>query len=69
LETPFLSEGVAALCRERRSNKEPIRELARRYGVPNVPKRPTLFPPPSGIDVVAHTTELLIDYLQRGRVQ
>jgi len=69
LETPFLSEGVAAFCREPRANKEPIRELARRYGVPDVPKRATLFPTPPGIDVAAHTTELLIDYLQSGRVQ
>jgi len=69
LETPFCSEEVAALCRERRVDKKPIRELAHRYGVPDVPKRATLFPPPPGIDVVAHTTGLLIDYLQRGQVQ
>jgi len=69
LETPFLSEGVAALCWVPRATKEPVRELARRYGIPDVPKRPTLFPPPPGIDIAAHSTELLITYLQRGRAQ
>jgi hypothetical protein len=41
---PFLSERVVALCGRPCVDKEPIRELARRLGLPVLAKRPTLFP-------------------------
>lgn len=41
---PFLSSSVLSLCRTPDKDKKPVRLLARRFSLPSVPKRPTLFP-------------------------
>jgi hypothetical protein len=69
LATPFLSEGVVALCRTPQQDKAPVRELACQLGVPNVAKQPTLFPPIAGLNVGEHTTKLLIEHLENGAQQ
>jgi PP-loop superfamily ATP-utilizing enzyme len=69
---PFLSETVVGLCGQRHSDKEPIRELARRLGVPVVAKCPTLSPDVSlpGQEqvwrpVLPGTTELLLQAMEK----
>ena len=63
LIAPFLSEGVLSLCSAPCTDKAPVRDLARRLGVPEVPKRPQVFPPIEGLDVLQHTTGLLLKHL------
>jgi hypothetical protein len=64
LIAPFLSDGVLSQCREPSPDKAPVRELARRLGVPEVSKRPTVFPPIEGLDVLEQTTDLLLETLK-----
>ncbi len=45
LVAPFMAEEVIAFCRRRWPDKQPVRDLARKLGVPVLAKQPTLFPP------------------------
>jgi hypothetical protein len=67
LVAPFLGESVISLCRTPSADKSPVRALARQLGVPDVPKRPTLFPEIDGTAVADYSTRLLLEEL-RGRV-
>jgi PP-loop superfamily ATP-utilizing enzyme len=60
---PFLSERVVALCGRACADKEPVREVARRLGVPVVAKRPTVFPDVPGA-TLKYTTELLLKAME-----
>jgi hypothetical protein len=64
LIAPFLSESVVALCRVPSPQKALVRHLARRLGVPETAKRPTLFPPIAGLAVAHRSTRLLLKSLQ-----
>ncbi len=66
LVTPFLSGAVAAVCDRPHPDKRPVRELALRLGVPDLPKRPTLFPDLglSRRDWLDRTTGLLMESLE-----
>lgn len=57
LKTPFLSPQFIALCDRPTPDKEPLRRLAKKLGLPALPKRPTLFPP---TDCLAESTNLLL---------
>ncbi len=60
---PFLSEEFCAFAREPRPYKAPVRELARRLGVPDLEKSPAVFPEIRGLDVAARTTGILMTHL------
>lgn len=53
---PFLSENVRQLCHTPDPDKRPLRELAASLGLPNIAKRPTLYP---GEDILPRTTQML----------
>ena len=56
LITPFLAPEVRALCVEPDPHKLPLRQLAASLGIPDIPKRPTLYP---GDSILARTTEMI----------
>ena len=56
LITPFLAPEVRALCVEPDPHKLPLRQLAAALGIPDIPKRPTLYP---GDSILARTTEMI----------
>jgi PP-loop superfamily ATP-utilizing enzyme len=56
LIAPFLSELVLNFCDRRYLNKEPVRQLAKQLGIPEIPKRPTLFP---AVDLPPHPRAIL----------
>ena len=60
---PFLSERVVALCGRVCVDKGPIRDLARRLGVPVVAKRPTVFPGSVGA-TLKYTTDFLLQAME-----
>lgn len=55
LITPFLAPEVRALCTEPDPNKLALRRLAATLGIPDIPKRPTLYP---GESILARTTQM-----------
>jgi hypothetical protein len=64
LIAPFLSESVISGCRVPSPDKAPVRDLARRLGVPETAKRATLFPPIEGLPVAHRSTRLLRNSLK-----
>jgi PP-loop superfamily ATP-utilizing enzyme len=60
---PFLSERVVSSCTRPYLDKEPLRALAHRLGVPDVPKHPTLFPWRTST-CLEFTTTLLLQALE-----
>jgi len=64
LIAPFLSESVIAGCRAPSADKAAVRGLARRLGVPETSKSPTLFPAVEGLPVVHRSTRLLLESLK-----
>ena len=66
LVAPFLSDEVVGLCQRRYPNKEPVRELARQLGLPEIAKRPALFPERELPDCLGVTMRLLLVLLEVG---
>ena len=64
LIAPFLSASLVDFCRVPAPDKAPVRKLARTLGLPEIAKRPTLFPPIPGLAVAHRTTRLLLNSLQ-----
>lgn len=56
LVTPFLAPEVRALCVQPDPHKLPLRQLAAALGIPDIPKRPTLYP---GDSILARTTQMI----------
>jgi hypothetical protein len=56
LITPFLAREVRALCTEPDPNKLLLRQFAATLGIPDIPKRPTLYP---GESILARTTQMI----------
>ena len=42
---PFMADEVVGFARQPYPDKQPVRDLAQRFGVPTIAKQPTLFPP------------------------
>lgn len=56
LITPFLAPEVRALCAVPDPHKLPLRQLAAALDIPDIPKRPTLYP---GESILARTTAMI----------
>lgn len=70
LIAPFLSPQLLRLCGRAYADKQPVRALAARLGVPELLKRPTMFPAmplPGGVNCLTYTADLLIELLETYR--